>query len=62
MFTELGHFALALALAVTLVQSVVPLIGAARGNVALMGVAPAAALPQLALCLLYTSPRQRDRG
>ncbi|HCX14905.1 MAG TPA: heme lyase NrfEFG subunit NrfE [Rhodospirillaceae bacterium] len=51
MFTELGHFALALALAVTLVQSVVPLIGAARGNVALMGVAPTAALTQLALVL-----------
>ena len=52
MITELGHFALALALAVTLVQSIVPLVGAARGNVAWMGVARTAALAQLALVLI----------
>ena len=52
MFTELGHFALALALAVTLVQAVVPLFGAARGNVAMMGVAKTAAMAQLILILL----------
>ena len=52
MFTEFGHFALALALAVALVQAVVPLMGAARGNTALMGVAQPAALAQLALVLI----------
>jgi cytochrome c-type biogenesis protein CcmF len=52
MITELGHFALALALAVTLVQSVVPLFGAARGNMAWMGVARPAALAQLTLVLI----------
>jgi cytochrome c-type biogenesis protein CcmF len=51
MLIELGHFALVLALAVALVQSVVPLIGAARGNGALMAVAKPAALVQLALVL-----------
>ena len=52
MFTELGHFALALALAVTLVQAAVPLVGAARGNTAWMAVAPPAALAQLTLVLI----------
>lgn len=33
MIPEIGQFALALALAVSLVQSVLPLIGAARNNV-----------------------------
>ncbi len=51
MIIELGHFALALALAVTIVQSTVPLIGAARGNIAWMDVARTAALAQLALVL-----------
>ncbi|MEO1952502.1 MAG: heme lyase NrfEFG subunit NrfE, partial [Thioclava sp.] len=32
MTPELGHFALALALALALVQSTIPLLGAARGN------------------------------
>jgi len=45
---ELGHFALALALAIALVQSVAPLIGAARGHRGLMDLAPAAALLQFA--------------
>ncbi|HET8996293.1 MAG TPA: heme lyase CcmF/NrfE family subunit, partial [Acetobacteraceae bacterium] len=36
MIIELGHFALILALCVALVQSIVPLIGAARGNTAWM--------------------------
>ena len=51
MITELGHFALALALAVALVQSVLPLVGAARGNAALMGVGRTAALTQFVLVL-----------
>ena len=40
MITELGHFALILALCVALVQSIVPLVGAARGNLALDGGRP----------------------
>jgi cytochrome c-type biogenesis protein CcmF len=49
MIIELGHFALALALAVALIQSSVPLIGAARGNVAWMNVARQAAVVQFVL-------------
>ncbi|MEI9987726.1 MAG: heme lyase CcmF/NrfE family subunit [Aliidongia sp.] len=45
---ELGHYALALALAIALVQAVAPLIGASRGHRGLMDVAPAAALLQFA--------------
>ena len=41
---ELGHYALVLALALALVQSVVPLWGARTGDERLMRVAPAAAL------------------
>ncbi len=51
MITELGHFALALALAVALVQSVLPMIGAARGNGALMDVARPAAFAQFVLVI-----------
>jgi cytochrome c-type biogenesis protein CcmF len=51
MFTELGHFALALAMVVALVQSTVPLLGAARGNAAWMGVAKTSAILQLILVL-----------
>ena len=51
MFIELGHFALALALVVALIQSVMPLVGAQRGNVAWMNVAKPAALLQLVLIL-----------
>ena len=38
MITELGHVALIVALCVALVQSVVPLIGASRGNAGWMAV------------------------
>ena len=51
MFIELGHFALALALVVALIQSVMPLVGAQRGNVAWMNVAKPAALLHLVLIL-----------
>jgi cytochrome c-type biogenesis protein CcmF len=51
MLIELGHFALSLALAVALVQSIVPLIGAQRGSAAMMAVAKPAALVQMALVL-----------
>jgi cytochrome c-type biogenesis protein CcmF len=49
---EIGHFALALAFALAALQSVLPLVGAARGNPALMAVARPAALGQLAFLLL----------
>ena len=52
MFTELGHFALALAMVVALIQSSVPLIGAQRNNAAWMAVAKPAALMQFGLVLL----------
>ena len=49
MFDETGHFALVLALALALVQSTLPLWGALRRDVTLMGVAVPVALGQLAL-------------
>tara|TARA_R110002110_G_scaffold322150_4_gene534519 strand:+ start:3607 stop:5589 length:1983 start_codon:yes stop_codon:yes gene_type:complete len=49
MILELGHFALVLALAVSLAQMIVPMIGAHRRDTALMGVAAPAALVQFAL-------------
>jgi cytochrome c-type biogenesis protein CcmF len=52
MFIELGHFALALAMIVALIQSSVPLIGAHRNNAAWMAVAKPAALMQFALVVL----------
>ena len=60
MTPELGQLALALALAVALVQAVVPLTGAAKGNLALMGLARPAAQGQALLvafafgCLVYS--------
>lgn len=52
MIAELGHFALVLALMVALVQSIVPMVGAARGDARLMAVAGPAASAQLALILV----------
>jgi cytochrome c-type biogenesis protein CcmF len=49
LIAELGHFALALALAVAFVQGVVPLLGAWRGRANWMAVAEPAALLQLLL-------------
>ncbi len=49
MIIELGHFALILALGVAIVQSVVPVMGAARNNHAWMAVARPAALAQFVL-------------
>jgi len=48
MLPEIGHFALILALALALAQGVFPLLGAARGNFALMRVARTTALGQFA--------------
>ena len=52
MSTELGHFALILALAIALMQSIVPMIGARLGDTRLMNVAPTAAITCFALVLL----------
>jgi len=50
--TEIGHFALLLALAVACVQTIVPAIGAYRGNAALMEIARPAAIAQLGLVVV----------
>ncbi|WP_226934012.1 heme lyase CcmF/NrfE family subunit [Pseudogemmobacter faecipullorum] len=52
MIVELGHFALILALMVALLQSVLPLWGASRGNAMLMALAAPAAVVQFALIAL----------
>ena len=52
MFIELGHFALALALCVALIQSVVPMAGAARRLSGWMAVGRSAAIGQFALVAL----------
>jgi cytochrome c-type biogenesis protein CcmF len=46
MIAEIGHYALVLALALALVQAVVPFVGARRGDPILMGVAGPVALAQ----------------
>ncbi len=52
MFVEIGHFALALALGVAVVQTVVPLWGVARNDPALASVGPAAAIASFLLVAL----------
>ena len=47
MIAEAGHYALVLALGLALIQSFVPILGARRGDVALMNVARSTALAQL---------------
>ena len=49
MIAEIGHFALILAFLLALVQGTVPMIGAARGDAAMMAVARPAAVAQFAL-------------
>src|SRR6516162_9866863 len=46
MIPEIGHYALVLALAIGLLQASVPLIGARRNDVTLMGVADSTAVAQ----------------
>ncbi|PCI05046.1 MAG: hypothetical protein COB77_07235 [Gammaproteobacteria bacterium] len=46
MIPELGHFALIIAFAIVIVQSIVPLIGAAKNDAALLSLARPAALAQ----------------
>jgi cytochrome c-type biogenesis protein CcmF len=48
-FVEIGHFALALALGVAVVQTIVPLWGVARNDPALASVGPAAAIASFLL-------------
>ncbi|MCC6716259.1 MAG: heme lyase CcmF/NrfE family subunit [Acetobacteraceae bacterium] len=52
MFIELGHFALALALFLAVIQAVVPLVGAARRLAGWMAVGRSAALAQFGLVAL----------
>jgi cytochrome c-type biogenesis protein CcmF len=52
MIAEVGHYALVLALGLALIQSVVPLIGARRGDTTLMGVAGPTAFAQFAFIAL----------
>ena len=55
MIVELGHFALALALALAFAQSVIPFIGARLNDVALMRVARPSAIAQFLLVALSYS-------
>jgi len=43
---EIGHFTLVLALVIAVVQSIAPMVGAAKNDAALMGIAPATAIAQ----------------
>ncbi len=57
MIAEAGHYALVLAFGLALIQSVVPIVGARRGDIALMEMARSTALAQLlfvgaSFCLL----------
>ena len=50
--TEFGHFALISAFILSLIQSVVPLFGAARHNMQLILIGPAAAISAAAACVI----------
>ena len=52
MIAELGHYALVLALALALIQSWSPVLGARKGDVALMKLADSTALAQFAFVVL----------
>jgi cytochrome c-type biogenesis protein CcmF len=56
MIPEIGHFALVLALVLAAVQSIVPIVGAARRDVALTGTAPAVAVAMFAMvCVSFAA-------
>ena len=57
MIPEIGHYALVLALFLALVQSVIPLVGAARGDAAWMDVAKPAAIELFFTIAMNTLPR-----
>ncbi len=52
---EIGHFALVLAFALSLVQAIVPLLGARAGNARMMAVAGPAAVTGFALTAFAAS-------
>ena len=52
MIPEIGHFALTLALFLALIQGILPILGAARGDAVLMGMARPAALGQFVFVAL----------
>src|SRR3546814_20553106 len=52
MIIEIGHYALVLALATSLIVSIVPLVGARRRDPAMMALAPVASITMFALVLL----------
>src|SRR2546423_5188684 len=52
MIAELGHYALVLALALALIQSWAPVLGARKGDIALMKLADSTALAQFAFVVL----------
>ena len=52
MIAEIGHFALVLALLLAVVQGIVPMLGAARGDAAMMAAGRPAAIGQLVLTAL----------
>ena len=52
MIPEIGHFALILALALAILQGVLPMIGAHRNNVAMMSTARTAAVGQLVFVII----------
>ena len=71
MIAESGHYALVLALALALIQSIVPVLGAHWRDAALMNVARSTALAQLAFVLAsfaalvigsVAAVRHADRG
>ncbi|MDL2402351.1 heme lyase CcmF/NrfE family subunit [Rhizobium mayense] len=49
MIIELGHYALVLALATAIIVSIIPVIGARRGDVSMMDIAPVGAVVMFAL-------------
>jgi cytochrome c-type biogenesis protein CcmF len=55
MIPELGHFALILALFIAIIQTVIPLVGAAKGNLAWIQIARPAARAQFVFVLLAFS-------
>jgi cytochrome c-type biogenesis protein CcmF len=57
MIPEIGHFALILALLLTLIQGVLPIVGAARGDRVWMALARPAARGQAFFVTLASSTR-----
>lgn len=49
MIIELGHYALVLALATAIIVSIIPVIGARRGELSMMDIAPVGAIVTFAL-------------